>query len=269
MRTLLTAAVLIAALGSPAAAGDHGAWDALLKEHVSDGLVDYAALARDRPRLDAYLRDLAETDPDALSRDEQLAFWANAYNARMVALVLDHFPIQGSDPAHPANSVLQVPGIFKRFQARVGGRELSLDQIEHDILRPRFGEPRVHAAIVCASASCPELRAGAFTAARLEEQLDEQFRRFVTDPRRNRFDLARGTAGLSRIFEWFGEDFAATEAPPALRRSAGKHAGVLAFVAPYLPAAERDALLSGRLRVDFLPYDWALNDLAEAPALGR
>ncbi len=269
MRPFLTSALLLFALATPATAVDHSAWDALLKSHVSDGLVDYSALAANRAALDAYLTDLADAEPETLSRDEQVAFWANAYNARMVALVLDHYPIRGRDSSHPASSVLQVPGIFKKLTARIGGRDLSLDAIEHQILRPRFAEPRIHAAIVCASGSCPELRAEAFTAERLEQQLDDQFRRFVTDPRRNRFDLSAGVAQLSKIFDWFGGDFATPDASPALRRAAGKHAGALAFAAAYLPAGEREAILAGRLRVEFLPYDWSLNDTAAPPSFGR
>lgn len=274
MRSLLASALFFSALVAPAAAlgagVDHSTWDGLLKDHVSDGLVDYAGLAEDRSELDAYLSVLAQADPDSLNREQQIAFWANAYNARMVALVLDHFPIRGSDDSHPSNSVLQVDGIFKKFPARVGGRSVSLDAIEHEVLRPRFDEPRIHAAIVCASGSCPPLRAEAFDSERLEEQLDDQFRRFVNDEKRNRFDATSGTVRLSKIFDWFAGDFAsAAKQQPALRRNAGKHAGALAFVARYLPAAEREAILAGRMRVEFLPYDWALNDQAAPPSFGR
>ena len=115
MRTVLAGCLLLLTLATPAAGVDHSAWDALLKSHVSDGLVDYSALARERGRLDAYLAALAHAEPDSLSRDAQVAFWVNAYNARMVALVLDHYPIEGRDASQPANSVLQVPGIFRKM----------------------------------------------------------------------------------------------------------------------------------------------------------
>jgi hypothetical protein len=270
MRPFLFTVLLITAVAGSAEGVDHAPWDALLKEHVSEGLVDYAGMARDRAQLDAYLADLGEAEPESLSTPEQVAFWANAYNARMIALVLANSPIRGTDSSHPANSVLQVPGIFKSYPARIGGRELTLDRIEHEILRPRFGEPRIHAAIVCASGSCPELRAEAFTGERLEAQLDDQFRRFVNDERRNSIDLEAGTVRLSKIFDWFAEDFTDAAAEhPTLRRRAGKHAGVLAFIAAYLPEATGRALLAGRLRVSFLPYDWALNDTSAPPTFGR
>lgn len=287
MRPLVPALLLSLALATTAAAQtssaasprraplelglvDHSAWEALLREHVSEGLVDYQGLLGERDRLDAYVALLAETNAAALPEDEALAFWINAYNARMVQLVLDHYPIRGRDGSHPRNSVLQVDGIFKKFPTRIGRRSVSLDAIEHEILRKDFDEPRIHAAIVCASGSCPELRAEAFVAEHVDRQLDEQMRAFLADPRRNQFDLEAGVARLSKIFDWFREDFPRTgESAVALNRVAGKDAGILEFAVQHVPQELAVAIVKGRFRVEFLPYDWGLNDQASPPSFGR
>ena len=267
MRSLLFAFALLSTSAAAAAAFDHAAWDGLLRAHVGpdSGLVDYAGLAGERRRLDAYLDSLADADLTKAGREEKVAFWLNAYNARMVALVLDHYPIRGDRPELPAASVLQVDGIFKTQRARFAGLDLSLDEIEHEYLRARFAEPRVHFALVCGAVSCPPLRAEAYSAERLDEQLADQARRFLGDRSKNEIDLDAGVARLSRIFEWFGEDFVPeTEPSEAMRRRAGPQAAVLAFLAPLLAEDARRAALEGRLRVEFLPYDWTLNDLALA-----
>lgn len=273
MRPLLLALLLLLPLPAAAEAFDHSAWDGLLRRHVEGngrGLVDYVGFSTERPALDAYLKSLAAARPGDWSEPERLAFWLNAYNAWMVALVLDHYPIRGDDPTHPAASVMQVDGIFKEKKGRFAGRLLSLDEIEHEIIRERFDEPRIHAALVCAAASCPALRAEAYTAERLAGQLDSQLLDFLETPGKNEFELAAGVARLSRIFQWFAEDFADSPGQtPALKRAAGEHAGALAFVAGYLPEEARRAAREGRLRVEFLPYDWTLNDLANPPDLGR
>jgi hypothetical protein len=273
MRPLLFTLLLLAA--RPAAAGglDHSAWDGLLRRHVNAdaiGLVDYPGLATERESLDAYLASLAAARPAEWGPDERLAFWINAYNAWMVALVLDHYPIRGTDPAWPSASVRQVEGIFKQEKGLFAGRRLSLDEIEHEIIRKRFDEPRIHFALVCAAASCPKLRSEAYTGERLDGQLDAQVLDFLAVPEKNQFDLDAGVARLSPIFDWFAEDFA--DAPgqtEALKRAAGKHAGALAFLTGYRHGKVRRAALEGGLRVELLPYDWTLNDHANPPGRDR
>lgn len=225
---------------------DHGVLDALLKERVSAGLVDYAALKTD-PRLSAYLEVLAAAEPAALeARAEQLAFWINAYNAYTLKLIADH---------HPLKSIKDVPhaGVESPWDlpvARVGGRTLSLNHIEHQILRAELKEPRIHYAVVCAALSCPPLRSEAYVAERLEEQLAEQARVFLA--KQSRFDGGARRAELSLIFRWFAVDFG-TE-PAAVLRS----------LAPHAPAAVRQSLAneSERWTVSYLDYDWSLNERA-------
>ncbi len=230
----------------------HDRWDRILKMYVSEeGWVDYEALRRSSEReLDAYLRDIARVDSSKLGRREQIALWLNAYNALCVRILID----QGLPRTVPRRSVLGIgTNIFKIEKYRIAGKKRSLDDIEHGILRKRYDEPRVHAALVCGASSCPRLRPEAYTAVRLDRQLDEECRRWIREGvdlkgrRKNRLDRKKKTFYASRIFSWFKKDFG------------GSNRGVLDFVAKF--ASEEDAkfLRENDVRVSFLDYDWSLN----------
>jgi hypothetical protein len=234
---------------------EHSRYAEVLARVVRAGAVDYAALQRDRKLLDNYRTQLAAVSEATLgtwARDQQLAFWINAYNANTLATIIDHYPIsRGSliGLAFPANSIWQIPGAFKSARHRVAGRVRSLDNIEHDVVRPDFREPRVHMALVCAARGCPPLRAEPFVSSRLNAQLDDQTRNYLGDRDHGlSWDSGTKRLAISTIFKWFADDFA----------SAG---GVRGFVAqhvgdPRLAAAVRDT--SNRLR--YLDYDWTLNE---------
>lgn len=223
----------------PPAEFSHQAFDAALRAHVWDGRVDYPGMQADG-RFRLYLSQIDRLDPAGLpTRQEQLAFWINAYNAFAIQGILD-----GYSPATLA-------GRYRYFVGRdyrVGGERINLYDLEQSLLIPDFHEPRIHFAIVCASRSCPKLRAEAYVASRLDEQLNQSARDFVNDPARNRFDKERKVAVLSKIFQWFEEDFAA------------ESGSLLAYVARYVADAElaRD-LVSTPYAVQFLDYDWRLN----------
>ncbi len=227
----------------------HAAWTELLRRHVRGGDVDYAGLASaDRTDLDRYVEALSKVcrrDYDGWSRAAQLAFWIDVYNAFTVRLVLDHYPL-GS-----IREIGILPGAaFRKAiipMADLEGRTLSLDDVEHRILRPRFEEPRVHFAIVCASRSCPPLRSEAYRAADLDRQLDDQARTFLRDPAKNRWDPQTRTLHLSMIFRWFHEDF---------ETAAGSVAG---FVARYLEEPAASAARQPGVRIAYVDYDWSLN----------
>jgi hypothetical protein len=250
------ASLLIAvALGGAAVAEplDEALFAEALKAHtraVADEArvrVDYRGLARseDWPRV---LANLASARPDALpSRAARLAFWINAYNILAIQVVLDHYPIDG---IRDARSLLRP--VWKRDAGVVGGRKVSLGWIEHEVLRP-LGEPRIHAAIVCASVSCPALRREPFRAPQLDDQLDDAMRRLLADPDKGlRIDREREILWLSRIFDWFSDDF----------EDAG---GIVAVARRYASDADRAWLARHPdARVRFLDYDWRLNDLARA-----
>lgn len=248
--------MLLAALALVAVqAIDHAPFTAVLARHTTPDGVRYAGLQADRSGLDGYVAAIgrvASAEFDRWHRNEQIAYLVNAYNALVLQQVIDHYPIKRSlHPAalvRPANSVWQISGFFSDLKHRVAGRELTLDEIEHKWLRPNWKEPRVHVALVCAARSCPPLRNEAYTAEKLDTQLDDQARRFLADASKNRFDRKRGTAQLSEIFKWFGEDFEAG-------------GGVLGFVARYVGADDAAWLKSGKAKLGYIDYDWTLNEV--------
>jgi hypothetical protein len=180
-----------------------------------------------------------------LSAGDRLAFWINAYNAFAVTGILDGY------------SPETLFGRYRYFIAReysVGGQPVNLYNLEREILIAQFHEPRVHFAIVCASASCPKLQSWAYEGQQLDHQLHRVTSEFVNDPSRNRFDRSKKVASLSMIFKWFGEDFAA------------RSGSVLNFVREYVQDAslKRD-LLAADYTVEFLEYDWSLNGPSPQP----
>jgi hypothetical protein len=236
-------------IGQPATF-DHAAFTAILRGVVDeDGYVDYAALKERPAALDAYVARLAQTDPVNLPDADRLAFWLNAYNAYTLYLVRERYPvgsILGTDTGP------FIPGVNSPFSAKfavIGGERVSLDDIEHGTIREEFDEPRIHFALVCAAVSCPPLRDEAYRGDVLDEQLDEQGRRFLQNPHKNQVDLREGEVVLSKIFDWFEGDFGGS--PDDVQR----------YLAPYAATeAEREALAAARLDVEYADYDWSLND---------
>lgn len=217
----------------------HRLFDEVLQTSVTNGIVNYPEIQVDQ-RLAAYLALLNRVDPSALSTDrDRLAFWINAYNACAIQGILD-----GYSP----KPYIDWYRFFKTRTYGIGGAQLNLSDLEHDILRKQFHEPRIHFAIVCASSSCPKLPSWAYNPMQLDRQLDQAARAFINDPTRNRFDRQQRIAYLSKIFDWFEEDFAA---------SAGS---VLRFVALYVADADvaRELAQSG-YHITYLDYDWSLN----------
>jgi hypothetical protein len=251
---LIVAGLALAAAPAFGFDHSHGAWDALLKKHVVllDGgkasRLDYAGMARDRDALKAYLAELSavrDAEFGGWPRNERMAFLINAYNAFTVEKILTRYP--------DIRSIWDFGKIFGNpfkddFFALLGERR-SLDAIEHGMLRPGYKDPRVHYAVNCASIGCPMLREEAYVPARLDAQLDEQARRFLSDRSRNRYDAESGKLQVSRIFDWFAEDF-----EPRARYFA-PYAGLLAD-----GADGREAVRGARAGLDFLDYDWSLND---------
>ncbi len=227
-----------------AAAFDHSAFDAILKKHVdADGWVDYKGLLNESDLLDAYIQTLADAPFDALDRDEKLALLINAYNAFTLRLILDHYPVK---------SIKDIPDAERWEEKRwvLTGEAYSLNQIEHELIRPKFVEPRIHFSLVCAAYSCPPLRNEAFTADKLEAQLREQTEYTHTHDRWYRFDQARNILYLTPLYDWYGGDFEAV---------AGS---VLEYVADHAPAV-RSAIDAGKPpKVRWLDYDWKLNSKA-------
>ncbi|MBI3321318.1 MAG: DUF547 domain-containing protein [Candidatus Omnitrophica bacterium] len=236
------ATLALPTLTSAEEAIDYAPWDALLKRFVADGLVDYAGMWQERPSLDRFLGQLAEfAISQRASRDEQAAFWINAYNACVIAGVLDRAPLR---------SVKDVKGFFDTRRYRIAAEAMTLNDLE---ARGRaLGEWRVHLALVCASSSCPVLRSEAYVPARLDEQLSDQVTRFLADPARGlRLDETAGVLWVSKLFTWYAKDFV-PEGPLTAQR-------LLPVIAPYLGPALVQAIQQRPVALKFLDYDWRLN----------
>ncbi|MEL6298437.1 MAG: DUF547 domain-containing protein [Pseudomonadota bacterium] len=237
---------------------DHSAWTELLQKYVKpteSGLnrVDYGGFkSGGHKALKAYVAKLEGVDPTKLDRAEQFAFWANLYNAKTIDVVLDAYPVKSIREIQIGGGLLGflkksagAGGPWKAEIMKVNGQALSLDNVEHDIMRKVFNDPRVHYAVNCASIGCPNLQTKAFTGATLEEQLDAGAKAFVNSPRG--FRSEDGAITASSIYSWFQVDFGGTEA------------GVLAHAMKYA-TDETKKMLSGKTDIASFKYDWALND---------
>ena len=237
--------------------------DQVLDLYVRDGYVYYRALRQERRLLDAYLNGVATASTDSASRDEQLAFWLNAYNALALRTVIDHTPIPQRSREYPPGSIRQIPGAFERLTHRVAGRTVTLDQIEQTIL-PAFKDPRVYFALGRGAVGSGRLRSEAFTAAGLERQLTEVANECVTHAQCVAIDRAQNKVLVSSIFSWREKEFSAAyadKAAPAFSSRSPIERAVLAFVEPKLLTTERDFLATNEFRVEYAPFDWSLNDL--------
>ena len=227
----------------PAKADLHADYDKLLGETVKDGRVDYAALKKRVKRLDAYLAALDEARPRWMARSARVAFWINAYNAFTLRLIVRSYP--------GIKSIRDLEEPWKQRVWKAAGRTWSLDQIEHEVLRKEFEEPRIHFALVCAAKSCPPLSSRAYRGATLDAQLDAVGREFLGDPKTGfrRVEGDKPAVLLSRIFEWYGKDF----------EKSGLD--LLTALAPFLTEQDRAFVKKhrARLAIRWLDYDWSLN----------
>ncbi|NRA44630.1 MAG: DUF547 domain-containing protein [Oligoflexales bacterium] len=226
---------------------EHQEWSQILRAYLNEeSLVDYSALKQNSVSLKAYLSQLEavnESEYSSWAVNEQKAFLINAYNAFTVKLIIDHYPVK---------SIRKIGGIFsspwkKKFFKLLNGRIKTLDQIEHDELRSQFEDFRIHAAVNCASKSCPPLRSTAFTANNLDAELDAQMQLWLSDPSRNEFDPEVKKINLSMIFKWYRSDF-------------DNWGGGLDQVLRRFGPPEASDLLADDASISYLTYDWSLND---------
>lgn len=238
-------------------------FDTILDLNVRDGYVYYRALRLDRGRLDGYINSLASAQVDRLSRDEQLAFWLNAYNALVLRTVIDHYPIQGRSADYPTRSIRQIPGAFERLTHRVAGRTLTLDQIEQTIL-PEFRDPRVYLALGHGAVGGGRLRSEAFVPELLEKQLAEVAAECANRTQCVEVDRAADRLVASPIFSWHEKEFAAaytSQAPETFAARSPVEKAILAFIQPKLLTIEREFLARNTFQLAYQPFDWSLNDL--------
>lgn len=231
---------------------DHSPYAAVLKANVQNEKVDYQNLKQRRENLDDYivsLENLSEENYKKMNKHEKVAFWANAYNAITLQVIIDHYPITRhgfKGLLFPSSSIRQIPGAWDEITRRILEKETTLNEIEHEILRKQFRDPRVHFALVCASIGCPELRNEPYEGGKLDLQLQDQIHRFFSNPEKARYDIEKQTLYLSPIFKWFAKDFDAV-------------GGVLSFIKAHVQV-EGFRNLSANTKIEWLDYDWSLNE---------
>jgi hypothetical protein len=219
----------------------HELWDALLKKHVTlDGRVNYEGFKKDQSQLNAYLDLLRKGHPNKenWSREERLAYWINAYNAFTVDLIVRNYPCKTIKDLGGAIYKVNTPWDIRFIT--IQGITYDLNNIEHDILRKEFDEPRIHFAINCASVSCPVLRNEAYSAEKINSQLDSAAKTFINDPSRNK--ISTDSAELSKIFTWFKGDFTKKET-------------LASFINRY-----SNTKISEKTQINYLDYNWLLNE---------
>lgn len=244
----LLSGLLAATAAGDSSPFDHSVFDTLLREHVDGGLVDYDAFAAS-DEFGAYLGRLAAARLDGRSQADRLAFWINVYNAYTIHQVNAHQERESIRNINKSLGFIRGKGPWSEKMVFAAGRTLTLDEVEHEIIRKEFDEPRIHFALVCAALGCPPLRSEAYAGARLEEQLDEQARLFLRQsPTKNSVDAAQATVWVSPILTWYKDDFGKGD------QDLGR------FLGRYWPEGPEKALLdSGRFRLRKTEYDWALN----------
>jgi len=231
---------------------DHGDLQPILEDLRVAGI---ASLPPNRGALQDYRDHLAERSPDSMNPSEALAFWMNLYNAGALDAAAAAYDTD-------AASVLRIPGAFTKPWVAVDGERLSLNDVEHGKIR-RFGDPRIHAALVCGSVSCPTLRYEPFTGEILDAQLDDQMRNFLRSGGAS-LDRARNVINLSRIFLWYGRDFTHPQSMP--NTTPARHDRLRDTVAWWLDEGDRGYVWDVAPSVEFLGYDWALACSIARPA---
>lgn len=229
--------------GSTDETNPHALFTEILKEYVHDGKVNYKDLCKD-DRLEEYLNQLSNTDPDKIENTkDRLAFWINAYNAFTLKIICDNYPVK---------SIMNLDSgkIWDREFVEINGTKMSLNHIEHEIIRKEFADPRIHFALVCAAVSCPPLRSEAYQGNRLDDQLDEQGKIFFQNKNKNYFELDKQVAHISKILEWYGKDFGETNSE------------ILIYISRYLPIETASAVKKNpdEWKIEYTNYDWSLNE---------
>lgn len=220
---------------------NHQLFSEILSDYVRSGWVDYKRLKSDK-RLDTYISKLEKTNVTYLNKDEQLAFWINAYNAYTLKLIVDKYPVKSiRDIGFPL-----ISSPWDKKIASIEGKSLTLNDIEHEIIRKQFDEPRIHFALVCAAKSCPPLRSDAYTGNLLEKQLTDQTHLFFVNSTFNYIDRKQKKIFLSKILEWYQGDFE-------------KKSSFIKTIFPYFQLPEDAISELQTFKIEFLDYNWSLN----------
>jgi hypothetical protein len=243
----------------------HRPFDQILDIYVRDGLVYYRALRSERGSFDRYVQALADTSAETVNSwppQRQLAFWINAYNAFVLRTVIDNYPIRGKAPEYPSVSIRQIPGAFERRTHRAGGRTLTLDALERDVIA-RFGDPRALLALGRGANGGGRLKSEAYTSERLDAQLATITSELVTRRELVHVDIGSGVLSVNPIFSWREEVFSklADRAPEVYSTRSPLERAVLVLIDPLLVPNESAFLRKNTFRMTFHEFDWSLNDL--------
>jgi hypothetical protein len=227
----------------------------ILRTYVNDkGLVDYPALQANQQPLKDFVKQLGATSPGAYAawgEPEKIAFLINAYNAITLESIIDQKPLK--------QSIKDIFGVWKINQHTVLGESKTLDNIEHQMLRKQFQEPRIHSALVCAAVSCPPLRQEPYTGAKLDAQLNEQAKKWLSSSYGLQIDRAQNRVSVSSIFDWFGDDWQKQYSVEGKFTGNAKARAFLNFISRYVSPEERSYLAQGNYKLSYLKYDWSLN----------
>lgn len=258
----LLTVVLLVWTGFAAAAGfdpSYPVYDGVLKKYVTQqGRVDYSSLKADPVALEQFLAsaaDLPRTQFDTWTASRRLAFLINLYNAATLKLIVDHYPVK---------SIKDIGGFFRgpwdQTFIKFFGSTVTLNHLEHDILRKQYQEPRIHMALVCAAKGCPPLRNEAYTAEKLDKQLEDQSFRYLAGAAGLRIDRSKNVVYVSSIFKWYGGDFREVYAPEhGFDGLNPTERAVANFCSRHLSAEDADFLEKGGYDIRYLDYDWSLN----------
>ena len=236
MKSILLTSFAVLTIFIAQAQPSHSAWNALLQKYVSDaGNVNYAGIKSNKAALDKYLNTLKNAHPtDSWSKNEKMAYWINAYNAFTIALIIDHYPTSSiNNIKKDGKKPWDIPFI------KIGSKTYTLNNIEHDILRKKYPDPRIHFAVNCASFSCPPLMNSAFTSSNLNAKMDLLAKKFINDKSRNK--ISAQNPQVSQIFTWFKDDFT-------------KKGSLIAFLNQYSTTK-----IAANAKISYLDYNWNLN----------
>ncbi|MEO7523136.1 MAG: DUF547 domain-containing protein [Ferruginibacter sp.] len=223
---------------------NHDAWTSLVKQHVGeDGLVDYKGFINDKDKLQVYLDMLSANAPgNKWSKEDKIAYWLNAYNAFTIKLIVDNYPVKSIKDLGPKNQIIFINTPWDKEFFKIGDKTMTLNRIEHRILRKNFTEPRIHFALNCASMSCPKLRREAYEGSKLEAQLADQANEFLNDKKRN--EISPDNPKVSAIFNFYGKD---------ITKWSGKS------LTDYINTYSTTKIKNG-VKLHYLDYDWSINE---------
>lgn len=227
-------------------------YSALLTDYVADGLVDYKTMKADRARVDALVDTIAVADVSEATDDQALAFYINAYNILLLRSIIDAYPVQ---------SVKDIDGVFNRKQWAVSGKEYTLDELENDVIRADFSDPRVHFALCKAALGGPKLQSVPYLGDILDEQLTKAGKAFVTDTRYNWIDPEKKKVGLSKLFKWYGKDFHKEYyLPGSMMTLCQEDNASVNFILSYMSKDRQTKLRAINFKAEYLDFDWSLNE---------